>query len=330
MYMKSKRNNLDDHVDTHRWVISYADFITLLFAFFVVMYAISSVNISKYKSLSEGMKSAFDKKGHNHGAQPIDTVHPGKELAKTEGKYNDGMDELEKSLSDFKDGDYKIFRNEGWIQLEIKAGSLFNSGDADLKSDAVIKLMQLAGKIRALGYPIVIEGYTDSIPIETPQFPSNWELSSMRAAAVGRILNSYGIDSNRITVTGYGDQYPLADNLTEVGRSQNRRVNIIIAKNKNIDRLLNPGLGQVHDVLMGNSVTINQLDDAANQNSSSTVPSIDQSKAQDTATKVDEGKKQATDGKGTSTNQPQTKKTDANATDVKNVTNQDESIKGTR
>lgn len=328
--MKSKRNNIDEHVDTHRWVISYADFITLLFAFFVVMYAISSVNIGKYKSLSDGMKSAFDKNGHNQGANPTDTVNPGKAMSRTEGKFNDGMDELEKSLSDFKDGDYKIFRHEGWIQLEIKAGSLFDSGDANLKSDAVVKLMQLSSKIKNLSYPIVIEGYTDSIPIETPQFPSNWELSSMRAAAVGRILNCYGIDTNRITVTGYGDQYPLADNFTEVGRSQNRRVNIIIAKSKNIDRLLNPGLGQVHDVLMGNSVTINQLDDATNQNSSLALPTIEQSSSQDAATKLDEVKKQSIDVKSTGSNQPQTKKTEEKATGVDKVTNQDASKKGSR
>lgn len=252
--MKSRRNRTEEHVDNHRWVISYADFITLLFAFFVVMYAISSVNISKYKSLSEGMKSAFDKKDKNKATQSTDTLKDGPEEKKTKGTYNDGLDELNKSLSDLEDGNYKINRQDGWIELQIKAGSLFDSGEAELKPEALIKLMQLAGKIKKYTYPVVIEGYTDNIPIETPQYPSNWELSATRAATVGRILNGYGIDTGRILVTGYGDQYPLYDNLTEAGRSLNRRVNIIIATDRKIDRLINPDMGQTHNVGIGATV----------------------------------------------------------------------------
>lgn len=249
--MKSRRNKTEEHVDNHRWVISYADFITLLFAFFVVMYAISSVNISKYKSLSEGMKSAFNKKDKSKATQSTDTLKDGPEEKKTKGTYNDGLDELNKSLSDLEDGNYKINRQDGWIELQIKAGSLFDSGEADLKPEALVKLMQLADKIKKYTYPVVIEGYTDNIPIETPQYPSNWELSAARAATVGRILNGYGIDTGRILVTGYGDQYPVSDNLTEAGRSLNRRVNIIIATDRKIDRLINPDMGQIHNVGIG-------------------------------------------------------------------------------
>ncbi|KTD32404.1 flagellar motor protein MotD [Legionella moravica] len=249
--MKSRRNKTEEHVDNHRWVVSYADFITLLFAFFVVMYAISSVNVSKYKSLSEGMKSAFDKKDKNKATQSTDTIKDGPEEKKTPGVYNDGLDDLNKSLSDLEDGNYKINRQDGWIELQIKAGSLFDSGEADLKPEAIIKLMQLAEKIKTYSYPVVIEGYTDNVPIQTPQYPSNWELSAFRAASVGRILNGFGIDTGRILVTGYGDQYPISDNLTELGRSMNRRVNIIIAANRKIDRLINPELGQTHNISIG-------------------------------------------------------------------------------
>ncbi|KTD51185.1 flagellar motor protein MotB [Legionella quateirensis] len=249
--MKSRRNKPEEHVDNHRWVVSYADFITLLFAFFVVMYAISSVNISKYKSLSDGMKSAFDKKDKNKATQSTDVMKDGPEEKKTKGTYNDGLDELSKSLATLEDGNYKINRQDGWIELQIKAGSLFDSGEAELKPEALIKLMQLAEKIKTYPYPVVIEGYTDNVPIETPQYPSNWELSATRAATVGRILNGYGIDTGRILVTGYGDQYPISDNLTEVGRSLNRRVNIIIAANRKIDRLINPEMGQTHNVSFG-------------------------------------------------------------------------------
>lgn len=249
--MKSRRHRPEEHVDNHRWVISYADFITLLFAFFVVMYAISSVNISKYKSLSEGMKSAFNNKDQNKVTQSTDTIQDGPEEKKTKGTYNDGLEDLNKSLSELEDGDYKINRQNGWIELQIKAGSLFDSGSADLKPEALIKLMKLAGKIQTLSYTVVVEGYSDNVPIETPQYPSNWELSATRAASVGRILNSYGIPTDRIVVTGYGEQYPVSNNYTEEGRSQNRRVNIVIAKNRRVDRLINPELGQIHTAVVG-------------------------------------------------------------------------------
>lgn len=249
--MRSRKNKAEEHVDSHRWIISYADFITLLFAFFVVMYAISSVNISKYKSLSEGMKSAFDKKDQNKAIKSSQTIKDGPEEKKVNGSYNDGLDELSKSLSDLEDGNYKINRQDGWIELQIKAGSLFDSGEADLKGEALIKLMQLADKLKNYPNPVVIEGYTDNLPIQTPQYPSNWELSATRAATVGRILNGYGIDTGRILVTGYGDQYPVSDNTTEAGRSLNRRVNIIIAANRKVDRLINPELGQTHTISVG-------------------------------------------------------------------------------
>uniref|UniRef100_UPI0026031FDD OmpA family protein n=1 Tax=uncultured Legionella sp. TaxID=210934 RepID=UPI0026031FDD len=204
--------------------------------------------ISKYKSLSDGMKSAFDKKDKNKATQSSDVIKNGPEEKKTPGSYNDGLEELNKSLSDLEDGNYKINRQDGWIELQIKAGSLFDSGEVDLKAEALIKLMRLAAKLKNYPYPVVIEGYTDNLPIQTPQYPSNWELSATRAASVGRILNGYGIDTGRILVTGYGDQYPVSDNLTDAGRSQNRRVNIIIATNRKIERLINPEIGQTHNI----------------------------------------------------------------------------------
>lgn len=260
--MKSKRNNTEEHVDNHRWVVSYADFITLLFAFFVVMYAISSVNDSKYKSLSEGMKSAFNKKDQNKATQSTDNKKDGPEEKKTKGLYKDGLDDLKKSLSELEDGDFKINRQDGWIELNIKAGSLFDSGNADLKPEALIKLMKLAGRIKEYDFPVIIEGYTDNIPIETPQFPSNWELSAARAATVGRILNGFGISSDRILITGYGEQYPVTDNYTEAGRSQNRRVSIVIAKNRKVNRILNPDLSRIHNTIINtmDSVESNKKD----------------------------------------------------------------------
>ncbi|MDP3269325.1 MAG: flagellar motor protein MotB, partial [Legionella sp.] len=246
--MRSRRNKEEEHVDNHRWVISYADFITLLFAFFVVMYAISSLNISKYKSLTEGMKSAFN---NNKVSKSTADKMDGPQVKETTGAHNDGMDNLNDSLSELADGNFKVNRQEGWIELDIKAGSLFAAGENDIKPEALIKLMQLATKIKDLPYTVVVEGYTDNTPIETPQYPSNWELSASRAATVGRILNGYGIANYRILVMGYGDQFPIANNLTEEGRGQNRRVSIIIAKDRKIDRVSNPEIGQTHNAVLG-------------------------------------------------------------------------------
>lgn len=254
--MRSRKSRLVYPADNHRWLVSYADFITLLFAFFVVMYAISSVNDAKYKSLSEGMHSAFNKKDQNKATVSTANLKDGPESKQTKGLYKDGLDDLAKSLSDLEDGNYKINRQDGFIELNIKAGSLFDPGTADLKTDALLKLMTLAAKLKAQAYPIAVEGYTDNVPIQTPQFPSNWELSATRAAAVGRILNTYGIAPNRIMVTGYGEQYPLTDNLTDGAKSQNRRVVLVIAKNKNSPRVLNPEYDQTHNTLNGNTKPI--------------------------------------------------------------------------
>lgn len=245
--MKLKRSKTEhEQIDTNRWVISYADFVTLLFAFFVVMYSISSVNVAKYKSLSEGMKSAFNKKDQNKATENTAVLNNGPETKNTKGEYTDGMEFLKKSLSGLEDASYQINRQEGWIEINIQAGALFDSGTSELKSPALLKLMDIAGKVKNLPYTVVVEGYTDNIPIETPQFPSNWELSASRAATVGRALNSFGVPAEHILVTGYGEQYPVADNSTENGRSLNRRVSIVIVKDRSVNRLFNPQIDQAH------------------------------------------------------------------------------------
>lgn len=229
----------------HRWVISYADFITLLFAFFVVMYSISSVNESKYKSVSEGMHSAFNKKDKHvsdkeKASENNQNEHPA--MKKREGDGSDAFTGLGISLESVNDGDYKVHREDGRIEINIQAGALFVKGDAELRSDAVVKLMKIAAIIKELPYPVALEGYTDNLPIETPQYPSNWELSSARAAALARTLATFGVDSSRLSVTGFGDQFPIADNTTSQGRAKNRRVNIVITKSQKDPRSSNSSI----------------------------------------------------------------------------------------
>lgn len=249
--MKEKKKKNEEHTDHHRWVISYADFITLLFAFFVVMYSISSLNTSKYRSLSEGMKSAFNKRDKARALKSTDNKKDGPQTKVSHGIYDDGLDKLDKSLSELEDGNFKINRHQGWIELDIKSGILFGSADAELTSEAIVKLMMLAQKIKDMDTVVSVEGYTDNIPIETPQYASNWELSAMRAATVARVLNTYGVATHRLLATGYGKQYPIADNATEFGRGLNRRVDIVLAVNRHVSRLLNPDADQIHSVVIG-------------------------------------------------------------------------------
>lgn len=205
------------------------------------MYAISSVNVSKYKSLSEGMQSAFNKKDYHKAVVSTDNQNDGPsavEKKPTTGTYGDGLEELHESLSDFENGESGVKKRDGRIDVDIKAGSLFKVGTADLTADALIHLMKLANKIKDKPFPVAIEGYTDNVPIETPEFKSNWELSAARAAAIGRVLNAFGVDSERILVIGYGEQFPLMDNATEAGRSRNRRVNIVITKTPIVKRIV--------------------------------------------------------------------------------------------
>ncbi|MDI9817641.1 MULTISPECIES: OmpA family protein [unclassified Legionella] len=239
--MRGRKNKNDSHEDTHRWVVSYADFITLLFAFFVVMYAISSVNVSKYKSLAQGMHTAFARKDDKKPVAEISSLKtPNSPAASQQSK--DPFNELVQALANLQDADYRMYPQDGWVELDMKAGGLFDSGSAELRPVALVKLMKIADVLKQQPYPIALEGYTDNIPIYTSQYPSNWELSSARAAAVARILTAFGVEQTRITVTGFGEQYPVAENDTKEGRAKNRRVNLIIAKDKSIPRLLNPAL----------------------------------------------------------------------------------------
>lgn len=240
MTRKKKSKADDQHEDTHRWIVSYADFITLLFAFFVVMYAISSVNISKYKSLSEGLNSAFNEKDKHRSIKQTSDEADGPVDLKSLGGDKQNFDAMNLALSRLQDSTFKVNNQDGWLSVDMKAAGMFQSGSAEINAVAMIKLMEVADAIKGFNYPIFVEGYTDNIPITSPQFPSNWDLSAARAATIGRILFTFGVNPNRITVIGYGERYPVADNSTAEGRAENRRVLLVIAKDKKVNRLLNP------------------------------------------------------------------------------------------
>ncbi len=248
-YGRRRRHEADEHENHERWLVSYADFITLLFAFFVVMYALSSINEGKYRIMSDSISSAFRSiPGSTSGAQvaintninqPISIAIPTKRLppnVKTDATQVVKRDRLRNMAKDINkalaplvdEGKVKVTEGALGITVDINASVLFAPGDARLDLGAVRALAAVAQILAPTDFPIIVEGHTDNTPINTAQFPSNWELSGMRASSVVRLFIETGVDGRRLTATGYADQRPLADNATAEGRQRNRRVAITI------------------------------------------------------------------------------------------------------
>lgn len=237
--MNSRRQQII-HNDTNRWLVSYADFITLLFAFFVVMYAISSVNLDKYKNISKTLDDSFRRTKLNSKSYlvPIEPAMKAPEVPQ------EPLGDLEGQLKDLDKELVKKHVHAGWTELEMSNNALFEKASAELSPEAITFLSDLGKKLRPSNYYISIEGHTDNKPIQNNHFASNWELSASRAAAVARVLSETGINAQHISAVGYGDQFPIADNHTENGRNKNRRVTIVISKDPHSKRLLNPQLSK--------------------------------------------------------------------------------------
>jgi len=242
--MAGRRKHEEEHENHERWLVSYADFITLLFAFFVVMYALSSINEGKYRVLSNSLVSAFRNVTTNAdgmqivprasiaGAVPQQAKvqkSPAESEARVQARQqmHSMAEQVRRVLEPLVRGG-QVSVNEGahGISIEINASALFNPGEAYLGSDAV-RALRAVGEVLAQGdFPIRVEGHSDNIPIATAAFASNWELSSVRASSVVRLFIDTGVDARRLTVAGYADQRPIADNSTAEGRQRNRRVSI--------------------------------------------------------------------------------------------------------
>ncbi len=239
--MRRRRKYLDQRQsDNHeRWLVSYADFMTLMFAFFVVMYALSSVNEGKYRVLSESLIGAFTSKAPARippAAQPlpqhpplrpiIEPVHP--QARERERMRLIGQDILKVLDSLVRDGQVKVTQSNRGISVEINASVLFASGQAQLRAESGRALQQVARVLATAEQGIRVEGYSDDTPISTPQFPSNWELSAARASSVVRLFIDHGVAQARLSAVGYGPNFPVTSNATAEGRARNRRVTVMI------------------------------------------------------------------------------------------------------
>jgi len=255
--MRRRRQPQDDLNNKERWLISYADFITLLFAFFVVMYSVSSVNEGKYKVLSETLTGVFNAPQRSFqpievGDQPQRSLNASAENvippAVTEAPRNPEMDaqartEALRAMADQLTMEFDELINQGvvtletsdqWLELNLPNSLLFGSGDAEPHYDAFEVVEKIATVLENRDNAVKIEGFTDNQPINTPRFPSNWELSAARAAAVVRMLVMEGIEPERLAAVGYGQYQPVARNDTEEGRRRNRRVVLLISRDASI------------------------------------------------------------------------------------------------
>lgn len=250
----ARRRLQEEHANHERWLVSYADFITLLFAFFVVMYSISSINEGKYKVLSESLVGVFSEperaiKPIPVGEQRLRATEP--DLSIMEDNPNSGtsagepaIDPLQQIATSMQEafGDLlateqlTVRGNELWVEIELSSSLLFPSGDA-VPNELAFALIEKVAKILApYENPIHVEGFTDNLPISTAQYPSNWELSTARAASIVRMLAMDGVKPERLAAVGYGEFQPVADNASEEGRSRNRRVVLVVSRNLDVRR----------------------------------------------------------------------------------------------
>jgi chemotaxis protein MotB len=236
-----------------RWMVSYADFITLLFAFFVVMYAISSVNEGKYKILSNSLGEAFSNKLQQNNEvdnvqteavpttiQPIPLENSAtvdveirrvlsEEILKERKQLSEVSEQFEQVLAPFIDDKLvSVKKNDYWIELEMNSEMLFLSGESELSKKVMPVLKKIAEVINPLPNMINIEGHTDDIPIDNTKFRSNWDLSSARATSVVHEFVREGISPSRLSAIGYGEFHPIGDNTIETGRFKNRRVVLVL------------------------------------------------------------------------------------------------------
>ena len=256
----AKRVIQEDPISHERWLVSYADFLTLMLAFFVVMYSVSQVSESKYRVLSNTLTAAF-----NVPEMSIKPIQTGEPVLGIPGEVNPDIDvvgdeesvavgsgtesgepqlpeefqkistSVEEQFSELMDQQLiSVQGNEEWLEIELKSGMLFGSGNATPSEQAGDIIAELADIVRDSPLPIRVEGFTDNVPIATSLFASNWELSSARATSIVKLMTEADIDPVRLAAIGYGEHQPVADNSTAEGRARNRRVTLMISRYANL------------------------------------------------------------------------------------------------
>ncbi len=238
--MRRRRRITVEHENHDRWLISFADFVTLLFAFFVVMYAISAVNESKYRVLANSLGDAFGRSPSSDAPVPqLTPMALPPEVKQRTLKQQQAIEEqahmtevasnlLEVMAPLVKEGKVRVTQSRRGVSIEINANVLFAAGQAELEPQSLTVLRAVAEQLRTEPFNLEITGHTDDVPISNSIFASNWELSAVRASSVVRLLAENGIAPVRLFAIGREASLPIAPNDTAEGRARNRRVELMI------------------------------------------------------------------------------------------------------
>lgn len=255
--MKKKAKGKKDN--SERWMLTYLDFITLMFAFFVILYASSSISASKFKAISESFKVAFgggktivgsdqsvsqkpsvkiDTKKNDTAAQAAAALAQAQAAAAAEAQEQNTLKEVKEKIDNYlkqngMGGTVSTTIQERGLVVRIQDALFYDSGSADIKPQFAQKLIEISKILSTIDNYIRIEGHTDNVPISNNKYSDNLDLGYGRSANVYRLLaNQGGIARDRISAESYGDTRPIADNNTDAGKAQNRRVDIVVINSK--------------------------------------------------------------------------------------------------
>ena len=245
----AKKKKVEEHENLERWLVSYADFITLLFAFFVTMYAISRVDEQKLGSAVESLQRALGSviavqtPSNSVGVfndfsspmqvtivpVPVPQAKEVQKLAEEVKKKMEGAGGKEGAGKGASAYQVSLLVQERGLVIRVSDQLFFRTGEAAIRPEVSPFLNALGKTLKTMDNPIRIEGHTDNLPINTAQFPSNWELSTTRATTIIRyLLDHFNFDPEKLSAAGYGEHRPVASNATAEGRTQNRRVDVVI------------------------------------------------------------------------------------------------------
>jgi len=259
--MRRERRKRQAHGSHERWLVSYADFITLLFAFFVVLYASSKADQKKQQQVSQAIDSAFHSLGlfpdlsaklspaatASSASQPASPAAVAMaETLLSPAQVRDDLQRMQKSLekalaSQIAQHAVSIHMGPDGLVVSLREAGFFTSGSATPQPATLPVLRQVARYLGQTAYDVRIEGHTDNVPIHNQEFDSNWELSAARATRIARIfLATRAIAPGRLSASGYAEFHPVATNDTAAGRSENRRVDLVIRPRSQIDFAQSP------------------------------------------------------------------------------------------
>ncbi|MEJ5368995.1 MAG: flagellar motor protein MotB [Bryobacteraceae bacterium] len=238
------RKTKHEHANHERWLVSYADFITLLFAFFVMLYSHSQMDKAQAARISQAFREALAEGRLTHVlARLLKNAPPPKPRAQVQEALPpappdpDGTIELLPSLKELQEklkeeihkGKVEVRMERRGLVISLKEASFFPPGGDAIQPQALPVIESIAAELSRIPNPVRLEGHTDSTPIHNSRFRSNWELSAARGIAMLELFATrFGIPRERMAIAGYADTAPVADNATEAGRARNRRVDIVV------------------------------------------------------------------------------------------------------